>query len=112
MSKSVIVEGRVNQVGFYTDCVPTLAVLFKKEQVLELGLPQTGRIEVTLVAGERKYSAGIRTTEKMADYKLCPDLVDEGGEPARLADILLEMGLPQRSKVSFSFDGAVAVLRG
>ncbi len=104
MTKPLTVEGRVNQVGFYSDCVPTLAIMFKKEQVLELGLPQTGRIEVTLVVGERKYAAGIRTTEKMVDFKLCPDLVDEGGAPIRLADVLLAIGLSQRSRFLMAID--------
>lgn len=65
MSKPMIVEGRVSQVGFYSDCVPTLIILIKKELLVSVDFPLNERITVTFEANRRRFSAGIRTTEKI-----------------------------------------------
>lgn len=102
--KSLTAVGRVNQVGFYGDCIPTLAILFSKNDDFKSIFPPGNRVEMTLVINGARYRAGLRTTEKMQDIKLCPDLLDEAGGEVRLADIILQMGLRQKSKVNLTLN--------
>lgn len=107
---TITAVGRVNQVGFYGDCMQTLAVFFKKDQDNASLVPPGERVKVLLTINGSVYHAGLRTTEKMPSIKLCPDLIDENGGEVRLVDILLGMGIQNKSNVSLAIVGLTVTL--
>lgn len=102
--------GRVNQVGFYGDCVPTLAILFAKTDQIASIFPPGIRIEMNLDIEGQRFKAGFRTTDSMRDVKICPDMISESGAEVRLADVLLDCGLRQRMKMNLVFEDGVVHL--
>lgn len=107
---SLTVIGRVNQVGYYGDCIPTLVILFAKDDNSKALFPSGERLEMTLVVEGERYRAGLRTTDKMRDVKICPDLLDTEGRELRFADILLKMGLVQKNKVQLVLNSDTVTL--
>lgn len=104
MSEILIVEGGVSTVGYYSDCVPTLVVRFKKEKIAVFDFSLNRRIDVTLLANGRKYFAGLRTSSSTPYFKLCPDLFDEAGIQTRLADVLFGMNITKKEKIILIFE--------
>lgn len=101
--------GRINQVGYYTDGIPKYVVLLTKALIKNSFRDDKVRIPITLVFMDRMYSAGIRkTTDRYT--KICPDLIDERGKPARLAEILLECGLESKDTIGVKVSDSVIEL--
>jgi hypothetical protein len=101
--------GRINQVGYYTDGIPKYVVLLIRVFVEGSFRDEKARIPITLVFMDRRYSAGIRrTTDRY--MKICPDLIDEGGRPVRLSEILLECGLESKDTIGVKVHDSVIEL--
>ena len=116
MDKSLVSEtgvdipGSVMNAGYYRDGVKVVVISVSKDFLDQVPHAMGERREFTFILGGIRYKAGTRTTEKMAYLKICPDLVGEGGEDVRLADLLSPLGLKTKDPVTLRVNGVAMEL--
>jgi hypothetical protein len=93
------IEGTIGNAGFYADCIPVMVILIAKKYANVIPSENGKRVDITIRIGNKLFRAGIRTTEKMDRLKICPNLLDERGEPVRLSDALSEIGVRVKDRV-------------
>jgi hypothetical protein len=93
------IEGTIGNAGFYADCIPVMVILIAKKHSNVLPSENGKRVDITISIENKLFRAGVRTTEKMDRLKICPNLLDEHGEPVRLADALSEIDVHVKDRV-------------
>ena len=99
------IPGSIMNAGFYKDSIPVMVIRISKEYLDKIPHTIGERKNFTFIVGDKRYKAGIRTTEKMNYLKFCPDLVGESGENIRLADLFLHRGFNTKDSVTLRVSG-------
>jgi hypothetical protein len=94
---SATFTGTVTRIGFYQDTLPKLIITVKKHGLLALPFRNGERVPVTLAIDGKRFTAGVRTTDRSATVMISPDLNDAEQNPVRLSDLLYSSGWDNKS---------------
>ena len=87
-----VLAGTVTRVGYYRDTLPQLIIVVRKEEAMAIPFRDGERVSVPFVINGKRFTAGIRTTNRSATVMICSDLNDAEHNPVRLADLLYDLG--------------------
>src|SRR5439155_2047626 len=100
------VEGAVRGLGrHYRDGTPQLEIHVPVERASDLPFEVGTRVPIDVQVGVRKYSGGLRATQRNPQVWICPALLDAAGERISLGRVLIDAGLPANSRVRLTVDG-------
>ena len=103
-----VLVGTVTRVGYYRDTLPQLIITVRKEEAMAIPFRNRERVPVPFVINGKRFAAGIRTTNRSATVMICPDLNDAERNPARLTDLLYDLGWNEKkSRVELTIEDGV-----
>jgi hypothetical protein len=104
----VVLLGTVTRVGYYRDTLPQLIITVRKEEAMAMPFRDGVRVPVPFVINGKRFTAGIRTTNRSATVMICSDLNDAEHNPVRLADLLYGLGWNEKnSRVELTVEDGV-----
>jgi hypothetical protein len=92
-----VLPGTVTRVGYYRDTLPLLIITVRKEEATAIPFRDGERVPVPFVINGKRFTAGIRTTNRSATVMICSDLNDAEHNPVRLADLLYDLGWNEKN---------------
>ncbi len=103
---SGLIIGTIRGLGkFYADGKEIFEIWVLKNKSQGLPFVEGSRVPIALILNGQQFEAGLRSTKNCEYVWICPDLVNDGGKPQKLAHVLNDNGFQKNQRVGLGING-------
>ena len=95
---------------FYADGMEVLEIWVHKNKSKGLPVVEGSRVPITFILNGEQYEAGLRSTRNCDYVWICPDLINEYGQPVKLSHVLSKSGFQNNQRVGLGLHGRTVTL--